>query len=139
MAGRFAWPAALCASMLASCGGGDLYRPLSVEIEGLSARASELVLMVFPQETGQTCVGVDLAASAGLMAPHEARWVRSDMTERAFSLPRIETEGITVVAYSVDDAGAPIQFGCRELSFDKVLDLELGVLYLALSRRVDAM
>ena len=47
--------------MLASCGGGDLYRPLSVEIEGLSARASELVLMVFPQETGQTCVGVDLA------------------------------------------------------------------------------
>jgi hypothetical protein len=128
-----------CASLFAACGGGDLFRPVTVEIEGLSARASQLVLMIFAQEDGQSCVGVDLTTSPGLMAPHQARWVRSEKTPRSFELPKIETEGITVVAYSVDSAGAAIQFGCRELAFDKVPDLELGVLYLTLSRRVDAM
>jgi len=124
----------LALALLAGCGGDRFFRPLEIEIDGLSARADTLVLKLFPAESGQTCTAVTMESARELSAPHEATWRRADGAERRFELPAIESDGITIIAYALMN-DAPIQFLCRELSFAEIADLEDGRLILSLSRR----
>jgi hypothetical protein len=120
---------------MAGCGGQDRSRALEIELEGLSARAEILVLKIFPG-TNVTCVTLNMENVSTTDAPIEAQWVRSDGTDRNFSLPSIEEEAITIAAYSQNAQGRSIQFVCQQLEFTDVANLPLGLLRLVLSARV---
>jgi hypothetical protein len=136
---RAARPAALAPVLallgLAACGPGLARRPLVVELEGLSARADTLVVKMFPESTGQTCQGVSVRTAPSLGAPHFAQWTRGG-GERRLELPEIDDERLTLIAYGLR-TGEAIQFACREVSFSDIGELDIGVLVLTLSRRVD--
>lgn len=126
-----AWPAL---AVLFACGGDVRLRPLALDVQGLSGRAERLVLLIFPESSGQTCSGVDLATVPGLEAPLRAEWTRSiDGDQRKFELPPIEERSITVIAYSEDAQGMPIQFGCTQIDY---ADIESPEASLRLSMRV---
>ena len=119
-----------------ACGGSEVARPLEIEIDGLSARAQTLVLKVFEDGTGRRCQGVTLESAPALVSEHAAVWERSSEAERRLTLPKVEQEGITIIAYALDVGGRPIQFVCSALSYEDIGELALGVLVLRLSDRV---
>lgn len=115
-----------------ACGPQQVQRPLDLFIGGLSSQASRLTVLVFPLSLGQTCREVELQTVQSLEAPMRQEWVRGMSTERGLSLPSVEEEGITVVVYAEDAAGAAIQFVCRELTY---ADLETPDVSIQLSAR----
>lgn len=123
-------------AVASGCGTSELIRPLPVEIEGLSARASVLVLKVFPADAFQSCQGIELSTAVGLSTPHEVRWQRASMADRVLEIPAINTERLTIVAYSLDANGAPMQFSCSELDFAGIGELPEGVLIITLTQRM---
>ncbi len=102
---------------LLACGPQQVQRPLDLFIGGLSSQASRLTVLVFPLSLGQTCREVELQTVQSLEAPIRQEWVRGESTERGLSLPSVQEEGLTVVVYAEDEAGAAIQFVCRELTY----------------------
>ncbi len=122
--------------VLAACGTEEINRPLPLEIDGLSARAQVLVLKVFEADTGQTCRGVTLDTVAALAAEHEQTWERTSMAPRSLEVPALTTESMTIVAYALDAAGAPMQFLCTEIDFAGISELPEGVLIVTLSQRM---
>jgi hypothetical protein len=125
-----AWP---LVALLFACGEDLRLRPLVLDVQGLSSRAERLVVMLFPSSTGQTCVGLDLTNVETLAAPIVAEWNRAEGTERSFELPAVEERSVTIVAYSQDAQGMPIQFGCTEIDY---VDIESPEASLRLSMRM---
>jgi len=121
--------------ILAGCGGGTVHRPVSLEIEGFSARAETLIVKLFPESTDQRCMGVSLENAADLNAPEEVRWTRASGGARSLNLPATDAESVTLVASALDASGRAIQFACRELAFADIAEFKLGVLVMTLSRR----
>lgn len=125
-----AWALAL----LCACGGDVRLRPLALDVQGLSGRAERLVVLLFPASSGQTCAGVDLETVRSLEAPISVVWTRSvDGDMRKFELPAVEERSLTVIAYSEDAQGMPIQFGCAQIDY---ADIESPEASLRLSMRV---
>src|SRR5688572_4105738 len=120
---------------LLGCGEELRLRPLILDVQGLSSRAERLVVMLFPSSTGQSGVGVDLENVRSLSAPISAEWNRAEGSERSFEFPPIDERSVTVVAYSEDAQGMPIQFGCTEVEY---VDIESPEATLRLSMRVTA-
>jgi hypothetical protein len=121
------------ALVLLSCGEDVRLRPLVLDVQGLSSRAERLVVMLFPGTEEQTCVGLDLSNVNALSAPFMAEWVRAQGGERRFEFPSIEERAVTIVAYSEDAQGMPIQLGCTQIDF---VDIESPEATLRLSMRV---
>ena len=130
----FAPMRALALAFLVACGGDVRLRPLALDVQGLSGRAERLVLLIYPASSGQSCTGVDLSTVQSLVAPFSAVWTRSiDGDQRKFELPSIEERSITVIAYSEDAQGMPIQFGCTQIDY---ADIESPETSLRLSMRL---
>lgn len=111
----------------------DVHRPVALTIGGLSSRAERLVVKVFPESTGQTCIAVTLQTAGGLAAPFEVRWARSEQGgNRRLSLPEVDESRVTLVAHSEEADGRVIQFACLGLDY---LDLESPEIFIMLSRR----
>src|SRR5262245_23052916 len=109
---RRAW---LALALLCACGEDVRLRPLVLDVQGLSGRAERLVILLFPASTGQTCADVDLENVRSLDALFSAEWTRStEGNERHFELPIIDERNVTIIAYSEDVQGMPIQFGCTQ-------------------------
>jgi hypothetical protein len=113
-----------------------LVRPLAVELKGLSARATKLVLAAFPASSGKACKDISLQNAASLDPPFRSEWDRASAMERELMLPPIGEDGAAVYAYSVDMNGTTIQFVCYDVTFEGIGDLEYGILTLILSKRV---
>ncbi len=110
------------------------FRPLALDVQGLSGRAERLVVLVFPASSEQSCAGIDLDNVRSLDAPFSAEWVRStDGSARHLELPAIEERSVTIIAYSEDAQGMPIQLGCTEVDF---VDIESPEASLRLSMRM---
>ena len=121
-------------AILCACGGELRLRPLSLDVQGLSGRAERLVVLLFPVSTGQTCANIGLENVKSLVAPLSVTWTRSiDGDQRKFELPAIEERGVTVIAYSEDAQGMPIQFGCTQIDY---ADIESPEASLRLSMRM---
>ncbi|MCC7386217.1 MAG: hypothetical protein IT384_30520 [Deltaproteobacteria bacterium] len=131
---RWAWLAGALA--VAACGGGTQYRPLDIEIRGLSARAESLVIKLFPEQARGGCAQVELSNVSGLEAPIEERWERSSGAPRTFELPSIDDAGLTIIAYSLDAGGVPMQYSCLFVSYAQAGSLQDHRLVLTLSRRL---
>jgi hypothetical protein len=110
--------AGLLLAILCACGGELRLRPLSLDVQGLSGRAERLVVLLFPVSAGQTCANVGL---------------ENVKSQRKFDLPAIEERGVTVIAYSEDAQGMPIQFGCTQIDY---ADIESPEASLRLSMRM---
>lgn len=127
---RWAWLVAICLTW--ACGPRLLFRPLDLEVQGLSSRAERLVVLVFPEETGQRCAELSLEGAPALTAPISFVWERSSEAPRQAEFPDIEGMTVTVVAYSEDASGTPIQFACDEIDY---ADVESPEITLTLSAR----
>jgi hypothetical protein len=117
------------------CGGGRAYRPFEVEIRGLSARASTLVVKVIPGSAPIGCGALQLDAAPSVSAPIEQRWMRGTDADRRLEIPEIDAGQMTIIAYAEDEAGKPIQLACRQIEYSELGDLEAGLLILTLSQR----
>ena len=107
---------------LAACGDETRLRPLSLDIQGLSSRASLMVIQLVPGSDAPACATVNAMNVNGLDAPIRLVWVRTDESEKMpLAAPDVETENLTVIVHAEDAAGAVIQLGCREVNY---LDLE---------------
>lgn len=105
----------------AGCGSQTVYRPVELNLVGLSGRAERLVVLMFPEEAGQTCVNVELGNVASLTSVFEVIWSRSESEDiRQLALPEVESFAVTLVAYAEDDGGTPIQFGCTTFDYTQI-------------------
>jgi outer membrane murein-binding lipoprotein Lpp len=128
--------AALASVVVAGCGADRVERPLSVDIRGLSARASALVVKLRTEATA--CRDVDDTTAPALSADEEHRWDRASGAERAFALSPVTGDAVTVVAYALDEASRPFQHACRTVTYDELGNLASGRVIITLSRRVSA-
>jgi hypothetical protein len=124
---------ALCALLAcAHCGDREVFRPLTLDIQNISATASTLVVKAFTDpELG--CAAYTLLTVQSENTSHEARWVRADGADRRVELPPIEEERAVLVVYTEDSAGVAIQLACAEVEYG---DLENRLITLRLSSRM---
>jgi hypothetical protein len=119
---------ALCAAA-AGCGDRLVYRPLSIDVQNLSATAQAVVLKVFEGEQ-VTCATINLANVQSFAASHESRWMRDSAGERQLEVPRIDADRAVVVVYTEDGNGAAIQIACSAIEYTEI---ETGLITLRLS------
>jgi hypothetical protein len=115
---------------LVACGDKFVYRPLEVDIDGVSSDAQKLILKAFPGSSGQTCAGVGLSTVEGLTTPYVSTWTRGVDADRKLSLPKINDATVTVVVYTENMDGTAIQFVCSSVSYP---DIETGIITIRLN------
>jgi hypothetical protein len=103
-----------------------------LDIQGLSARAVELTVMLFPGSDAPVCADLILEQVPSLTSPMTRTWTRATDEERSLVFDSILEDRVVVVAYSEDETGAPIQLGCVEIDY---LDLESPEASVRLSAR----
>jgi len=123
---------AALATLAGACGPTTVHRPLELYVGGLSGRAQALVVLLFPGEAAPDCATIDLEAVQALDAPHRAEWRRDDADARGVTLPEVDDDRVTIVAFSEDASGAAIQVACRALEY---ADLESPDVSIQLSAR----
>ena len=111
----------------AACGGPTVHRPLELFVGGLSGQAVKLVVLVFPESTGQTCAGLSSANIQAVSAPIRAEWVRGEDVARGLALEAVDEGRITLVAYSEDEAGQAIQFVCEQVEYAELESPDLSI------------
>ena len=118
------------------CGTSDVYRPLEIEVFGVSARAQQVTLKIFALDKGAKCTG--LVKTNILMAePYLTRtWSRSDDTERNWSIPEIPSESLTLAVYTSSAEDDVLQYVCREITYVSIGEAESGVLNVTLPARM---
>lgn len=122
---------------LAGCGADAPTRPIALDIQGLSARASALVVKLFAPPGRPGCASLTPAALPAAVATDEARWERASGAARALSLDAVEGVDVTLAAYALDAEGAVMQSACNEYTFTQLGQVPGGELTLVLSRRQD--
>lgn len=91
-------------------------------------------MRVFP-EANIDCTSVGLENASSFSSDLEVKWERSAGLERELELPEVDSEKITLVAFTSDAQENVIQFACIEVTLELIGDLDVGVLELRLSRR----
>ena len=132
------WSIAAALVLLGACGSEPVGRAFELEVRGLSARASALVVKLRSAEPALACSDVTLESAAALAADETQRWDRSSGGERSLAMSPVVTDRVTLVAYAIDDAGATFQVACRTVSYEELGNLAGGRLILVLSRRAMA-
>jgi len=105
----------------AGCGEEALLRPMIVEVQGVSSQAERLVVKLASDASRPSCGQMDASAAQSLENALELVWLRSSGDERRLSAPTIDSENVTVIAYTEDTNGTLIQLGCLEVDY---LDIE---------------
>lgn len=128
--------ATLAAGATASgCGDDVPGRSFELDVRGLSARASALVVKLRVEAV--QCAEVTLATAPGMPAYQTERWERASGAPRSFTLSPVVTETVTLIAYALDGE-APLQVGCRTVTYAELGNLAGGRVTLVLSRRETA-
>jgi hypothetical protein len=117
---------------LLSCGDRVVYRPLTIDVQNMSATAQTLVLKVFAGEE-RSCTAINLVNVQSLSTPYESRWMRDAAGERQLDVPQIDADRAVVVVYTEDANGLAIQIACSEVEYTEI---ESGLITLRLSARV---
>jgi hypothetical protein len=132
--------ATLALAAFASCGAPHIDRPLPIEIKGLSSRATKLILGVYPKSAMMSCQQTTVENVAMLTPPYHAEWDRESGADRTLELPTLDTDGVTIIAYSKDINSVTIQFACQYIEYKDLggtaLEASNGVLVLTLSQRM---
>jgi hypothetical protein len=119
--------------LLGACGEELVGRSFELDVRGLSARASSLV--VKRVDAPLSCPELDLVAAGQLEADETAQWSRASGEARALTLSPVVADAITLVVYAADDSGTPIQLACRTVTYEELGNLVGGRVVLTLSRR----
>lgn len=98
-----------------ACGGREAYRPVLVEINGLSGQVQRLVVQLIPESHGIACAAVSAETVAGLMGPHRVVWERG--AERVLVLPSIDEPSATLTVSAEGADGRVLQWACKELTY----------------------
>lgn len=104
---------------LCSCGDRLVYRPLTIDVQNMSASAETLVLKVFAEDE-QVCSAINLVNVQSFATPHESRWMRSSAGERQIDLPPIDSDRAVIVVYTEDANGAAIQLACTRIDYSQI-------------------
>lgn len=124
--------AIVAAITLASCGDRMAYRPLTIDVQNMSANAETLVLKVFAGEE-QVCSAINLVNVQSFATPYESRWMRSTAGERQIEVPAIDSDRAVIVVYTEDASGVAIQLACTRIEYAQIED---GFISLRLSARM---
>ena len=113
------------------CGEDPRFRPLIIDVQGLSALADFLIIQLLPAPNAPSCGQVNEANVNSLQAPIRLVWTRTSSSARELAAPSIEADTVTVVAHTETGAGAVLQLGCRQVDY---LDIESPEIEIILSR-----
>lgn len=108
------------------CGGEpSVFRPVEVDLQGLSPRADVLVVAWFDGD-GVDCLALQTTDVRDLAPDAESTW-QSGEEPRRLQLP--ESPGLegTFVAYTQAN-GEVLQLGCRQVRFDELETPEISLL-----------
>ncbi len=106
---------------LGGCGEDPALRPMSVDVQGLSALAERLVVVFVTGDDAPLCTQVSLDNVTTYIGEVELVWERASNADRFLEAGNFETDQLTVLAYTEDAGGAVIQVGCRQVDY---LDIE---------------
>jgi len=120
-----------------SCGSADVYRPLEVEIYGVSARASAVSLKMFTLDKPAKCTMLDQDQIVDRDAYYAATWNRGTAAQRNWIIPEVLDEELTVAIYTTDEENRSIQYTCREITYTGIGERETSVLTITLNSRAD--
>jgi hypothetical protein len=131
------WRFILVFTLCSACGREDSYRPLEIEIYGVSARATSVNLKVFAFDSHIVCAELSQDTVTKTEAHMKQTWLRSEMSDRSWVLPKLETEFFTMAVYTQDEAAQIMQYSCRQMNYEDIGKRDNGVLSIVLSARKD--
>lgn len=108
------------------CGEETVRRPLALDIRNLSAQAETLVITILPGGNAPACTQVN-SANATAFSGIQLGWTRSSQEPRSFDVDNIDTENVTVIAYSLDATGRLLQLACVEIRYFEIESPEVEV------------
>jgi len=131
------WFVATSLALFAACGPSDSYRPLEIEIFGVSARSASVSLKVFAFDTATKCNALEETSIKAAVAHVEQTWDRSNDRARSWVIPQMQTESFTLAVYTQDDANKIMQYVCRQINYSDIGKRDNGVLTITLAPRED--
>lgn len=103
---------------LAACGDATSFRPVEIDLQGVSASAARVVAVWFG-DTDRECTGVLSAEGVPLGGEQRVEWT-PEAPERALRIePSPGDQGVLVV-FSEDASGQVLQCACRVLRYADV-------------------
>ena len=121
--------------LLTACGPEESYRPLEIEIYGVSARAATVNLKLFTLEKPAKCNELDREKISSADSYVTEVWDRESAIERSWSIPPLQDESVTMVVYTSSEDEQVLQYLCREITYVGVGENESGVLNVTLPAR----
>ncbi|MBK8014190.1 MAG: hypothetical protein IPK13_22925 [Deltaproteobacteria bacterium] len=109
----------------ANCGN-SAYRALNVDVQGLSGRAEILEVLVLDGQRGPNCSEIrldnvlDRAGAQASGAVQSRRWTRGSGAPRLLAFEPVEVSYVVVVAYTLDEAGQPLQIACVGVDYSEL-------------------
>ena len=120
------------------CGPSESFRPLEIEIYGVSARASTVSLKLFALDKAAKCTALRKDEIINADSYITEVWDRMMGENRGWSLPSISDETVTMVVYTSNDENPVLQYVCREITYVGIGVNESGVLNVTLPARTDS-
>lgn len=102
-----------------------------LDVEGVSGLAERLVVMIFAGADDRLCADISMETVKDTPASRTNAWVRDEGAPRSFVFEDVDEAEMTLVVFTEDASGAPIQFACRRVVY---ADLESPVQTIELSR-----
>lgn len=118
-------------AILSGCETNTVFRPIELELLGLSQSAERLRVALVNPDSSPACRGLDADTAANLPSPSQVEWLRGQSPSRTLTLAEVSWDRVRLVAVAFDGAGRAIQLGCDTYAYaelerpEQVVELQM--------------